>query len=284
MNKFLCLFLTVFLLSFSVIAQETPVAYKIYNSSGKEISWVNFIKDLNKKKDVVLFGELHDNKIGHWIQLETSKALIEKNEDWILGAEMIEFDQQSIVDEYFRGFIVQSSFEEDARLWNNYSDYKPLVELAKEENRKFVASNIPRRYARTVFYHGLDTLAELTTVYPEYMPSMPISVDTTLESYANLRSGMNMHGSGPMYLLEAQAIKDAVMAHNICVNIKGKKKILHFNGAYHSNNYEGIYVYLKEYCKPRVATISMAVMENCEFLEDSKGIADYIIITNKNFN
>lgn len=282
MLKYLFTFIIIQVSFISTYAQTVPIAYKIYDAQGKEVKWKNFIKDIATDKDVVLFGELHDNMIGHWIQYETAKTLIDGNDNWILGAEMMEFDQQDIIDEYLSGYIVQSAFEEDTRLWSNYSDYKPLLELAKENNRNFVASNIPRRYARTVFYNDLDTLQHIAEKHEAYMPSLPIRIDTTLKSYADLRQGMNMHGSATMYLMEAQAIKDAVMAHNICVNLKDKNKMIHFNGAYHSDSYEGINVYLREYCNPKIITISMAVTENCTFPEKSKNIANYIIVTNKN--
>ena len=39
--------------------------------------------------DVVLFGELHNNSIVHWLQLKFTEALYQqKNSQLILGAEM----------------------------------------------------------------------------------------------------------------------------------------------------------------------------------------------------
>jgi len=98
--------------------------------------------------DIVLFGELHDNPISHWLQLELTKDLYDlKKDKLVLGAEMFESDNQVILDEYLSGKILQSSFESEARLWSNYkTDYKPLVEFARINKLKFVASNIPRRY------------------------------------------------------------------------------------------------------------------------------------------
>lgn len=64
---------------------------------------------------------------------------------------MFEADNQIVINEYFAGIIKESSFESELRKWNNYAtDYKPLINFAKNEGLKFVASNVPRRYASVV--------------------------------------------------------------------------------------------------------------------------------------
>lgn len=283
MKELIIFSLSLILCTLSLSAQETPRVYKIYTGEGNEIAWENFIQQC-QKSEVILFGEVHDNEVGHWLEYELARQILDEDKSWILGAEMMEFDQQIIINEYLIGFIVQSAFEEDARLWSNYEDYKPLVELAKRENRAFIATNIPRRYARTVYYYGLDTLEAIEDKYPTKIPDLPIEIDTTLESYAFLLHGMGMHSnSTKKYLMEAQAIKDAVMAHNICESIDKNTRLIHFNGKYHSDNYEGINIYLKKYCSPTITTISMESTENCKFPETGKNIADFIIVTNKNF-
>ena len=42
-----------------------------------------------------------------------------------------------------------------------------------------------------------------------------------------------------MHLAEAQAMKDATMAHFILKNWEPGKTFLHFNGSYHSDNFQG---------------------------------------------
>ena len=51
--------------------------------------------------DVVLFGELHNNAVSHWMQYEVTHAVIERKGDKvILGAEMFEAENQLIIDEF----------------------------------------------------------------------------------------------------------------------------------------------------------------------------------------
>jgi uncharacterized iron-regulated protein len=46
----------------------------------------------------------------------------------------------------------QKQLDSTARLWKNYkTDYKPLVDFAKENYFDFIATNMPRRYASVWF-------------------------------------------------------------------------------------------------------------------------------------
>ena len=100
----------------------------------------------------VFFGENHNDPISHWLQFELTKSLFNKHKtNLMLGAEMIESDNQIQLNEYLRGFIREKDFEKESKLWTNYkTDYKPLVNFAKENNLHFVATNVPRRFASMV--------------------------------------------------------------------------------------------------------------------------------------
>jgi uncharacterized iron-regulated protein len=93
--------------------------------------------------------------------------------------------------------------------------------------------------------------------------------------------GGNDHGIP--CIREAQAIKDATMAHFILINLKKGAKFIHLNGAYHSDNFEGIVWFLRQ-ANPelKILTISSGEQDNIQKLEDETiGKADYIILTPK---
>jgi uncharacterized iron-regulated protein len=110
-------------LSASAAAQKT--AYTLFNAKGKEARYEKMVNDC-KRADVILFGELHNYPIAHWLQLELTKELHADSEvKLVMGAAMFEADGQLIMDEYFAGMITEKKFEEEMRLWNNYkTDYK----------------------------------------------------------------------------------------------------------------------------------------------------------------
>ncbi|MEA3494559.1 MAG: ChaN family lipoprotein [Bacteroidota bacterium] len=263
----------------SIFIQATMPAYKIYNSKGKEI---NFEKMANKisSADVILFGELHNNSISHWLQFELTKALYEtKGNKLLLGSEMFEADDQIKINEYFSNYITQKYFEKEARIWPNYkTDYKPPFEFAKEKKLKYIATNIPRRYASFVSTKGLDSLQLLSSEAKTFIAPLPIDFDPELPGYKKMAKMMRGHSIS--YLPQAQASKDATMAHFILKNLKEGQIFLHFNGAYHSNNHEGIYWYLKKQNKNlKIITITTIEQDDIKNFDDEiKNMADYFIV------
>lgn len=274
MKKYLPV-LVLFLLSTVGFAQQKP-AYILYNSKGKKVAYKKMIKQL-AKKDIVLFGEFHNNAIAHWLELTIAKDLSEKR-NLIFGAEMFEADNQAPLNDYLTGKITAKGLDSLARLWSNYkTDYAPLVNFAKEKKSVFVASNIPRRYASLVSKKGFEALDTLSTLEKTWMAPLPMDYDSTLPGYVNMLKMMGGHG-GPN-LPKAQATKDATMAYFILQNFKPGSLFLHYNGAYHSDNYDGINWYLKRK-RPdlKYATISTVSQKNIkELLAENKGKADFII-------
>lgn len=263
-------------ISFQGMSKGQP-AYAIYNSKGGEADFDKMLK-MAEEKSYIFFGEYHNNPISHWLQFELTKALYAtKKGDLILGAEMFESDNQYILDEYLNGLISEKSFSEEVRLWPNYNtDYKPLVEFAKANKLPFIATNIPRRYASMVYKKGVESLNSLSDLARSYIvPLNTFQFDSTVNCYKELLNSDH----GGLNMATAQAIKDATMAYFIDKNMTEKGTFIHYNGAYHSDNFEGIIHYLKKtVVLEDILTISTVTQENIESLaEENKGIADFII-------
>ncbi len=269
-----------FILIHSTGFTQAKDAYKIYTSDGASADYTAMAEKAGRA-DVIFFGELHDNPIAHWLQFELTKDLfVIHGEHLKIGAEMFEADNQLILNEYLLGLISESRFENEARLWPNYqTDYKPILEFAKANNLSFIATNIPRRYASVVASKGFDGLKELSKEALTYIAPLPVAYDLELEGY---RSMMNMdHGMGDNENFpKAQAIKDATMAHFIANNMKKKDVMLHLNGAYHSQNFEGIVWYLtKENKRTSIITIHTVLQDDInELEEDYENSADFILV------
>ncbi len=194
--------------------------------------------------------ELHNNPISHWLQLEVTKS-IDKNRNLILGAEMIERDNQKVLNDYLSGKIDEKEFDSVANLWNNYkTDYKPLVDYAKENKIDFIAANIVRKYASMVYKGDFKALDTLPASEKQWIAQLPIAYDKNLAGYKKMLEMMGGHGGETFP--KAQAIKDATMAESIfkayeeTIKTKSDVTFIHYNGAYHSDDYEGILWYLKK--------------------------------------
>jgi len=264
----------------TVSAWAQKPAYMLYKENGKKVKYDKMV-EVAKGADMVLFGEYHTNPISHWLQIELTKALYEaKGVDLVLGAEMFEADNQLILDEYLTDLITETKFEEEARLWKNYkTDYKPLVLFAKENDLAFIATNIPRRYANSVLKQGVAILDSLSEEAKAYIAPLPLEYDTSLNCYNQLIHGEGMGGHGSINMADAQAIKDATMTYFMMQNWSSGKLFIHYNGAYHSDEFESMNWFLKS-ANPelKIVTISTVTQDDISALEEeSQGKADFII-------
>ncbi|OMP29965.1 ChaN family lipoprotein [Mangrovimonas sp. DI 80] len=272
--KKIILLLSLLIIANSTFSQKKP--YVIYNSKGKKVSYQKMKKTL-QKQDIILFGELHNNPISHWLQYEVTSDL-HKTRKLILGAEMFEADNQEFLNDYVTKNISYPELDSLARLWSNYkTDYAPLVDFAKAHQLQFIATNIPRRYANLVYKKGFNSLDSLSTKDKEWIAPLPISFDSELPTYKKILEEMGDHGSPE--LVKAQAMKDATMAHFILNNYKKGSLFLHYNGAYHSDYYEGILWYLKKEKEDfKYVTISTVSQDEVDkLLKTNYGKADFII-------
>jgi uncharacterized iron-regulated protein len=283
MKKTLTFLLPMFCATFS-FAQSSPETYRIYNKNGEQVAFTDMISEIQNAQ-VVLFGELHNNAIVHWLQLKVTESLYEaKKEQLVLAAEMFESDDQLILNEYLNGLYAEKNFKQEAKIWNNYAtDYRPLVEFAKAHHLTFCAANIPRRYASMVAKRGLASLDSLSKIAKSYIAPLPFEIDTSAPGYGALLHMSHGDTEASINFLHAQAVKDATMAHFISLASAKNGLTLHYNGDYHSKEGGGIYWYLKRaHPKWEVATISTVEAEQFDFNPEYKGRADFIIIVPEN--
>lgn len=138
------------------------------------------------------------------------------------------------------------------------------------------------------------------------MTPLPLTVDLTLPGYKGMMDMMSqpspgssttspgsttatsgMHGATldmTANFARAQAIKDATMAHFILQNLKPGQTLLHFNGDYHSKNFEGIVWYLRHpqptgTARPlKILTLSSIEVPNIDKPDsENRNLADFVL-------
>jgi len=276
------LVVTLLYCSIATLSFGQEKAHQIYNKDGSKISYKTMLFKI-KNADVVLFGENHNYPISHWLQLELTKSLYEKyGENLMLGAEMLEADNQVVLDEYLLGFSREKDFEKEAKIWPNHkTDYRPILRFAKENDLHFVATNIPRRFANMVYRFGVDTLAYLPEASKQFIAPLPMAYDTSLHCYKEI--SIMAGGHGGKNLPKSQAIKDATMAHFIHVNMNEDTKFIHYHGSYHSKYHESIMWYLLQ-LNSSLAIQTIEVVEQADVSEFDKeliGNADFFIVVDE---
>ena len=279
------IFILPLILLFLVAAKSDRPAYRLFNAKGHSVDYDDLLKAA-KKADIIFFGEVHTNPVCHWLELQLTKDLYEvKKNNLVLAAEMFERDNQLLLNEYMSKLIRKKDFEAEAKLWGNYkTDYAPIVDFAHDKGLKFIATNIPRRYAAIVNAKGFEGLDSINALERTLIATLPIKYNPDLECYKKMKEMMgDSPGHNSDNISKAQAIKDATMAQYILKNGYSPNVVLHFNGSYHSDNYQGILYYINEINKKtdvtlNILTISTVEQDTIEDLsKENLGKADFII-------
>lgn len=249
-------------LAHSLNAQADPQPFRLFTQEGKATKYKKLLKAA-RKADVILFGETHNDAIGHWLQNLLARDLA-ANAPLTVGMEMFESDQQQALNGYLAGKLKAADIDSVGEgLWSNFkTDYQPLVDWAAANDVPVIATNVPRSFARMVFKGGFEALNDVPDNMKRLLPSLPVPYDASLPGYVRMLEMMPGGHGGETFPM-AQAIKDATMAHFIVKNKQAGRAFLHLNGSYHSDDFEGIGWYLKEYAPElSVMTISTVEQEN----------------------
>ncbi|GGG58611.1 ChaN family lipoprotein [Hymenobacter glacieicola] len=264
-------------------ADDKP-AYRLFTATGKAAPYDRMLREL-AAADVVFFGEQHNDPLAHWLELQVTKDLLRLRQGQVvLGLEMFERDVQPLVDQYTTGELSDQAFEEQSRPWPNYgTDYKPLLQLARQQKFRVVGTNVPRRYASQVAKGSLTSLNDLPADEKVWLAPLPLAVDYNLPGYKNMAKmfgGDAAHAAGVQNIIQAQALKDATMAYFLNQARPEGHLLLHLNGAYHSDNHDGILAYLRQQ-NPRlkVLTISTVSQEQLGKLDpENAQKADFVLV------
>lgn len=267
--------------------------YRIVKSkNGKEISIHTLAKEL-QKYDLIFVGEEHGNPSIHAFQKELLPLLYKPKKKLILSFEMWERDTQEIVDAFLADEIDEASFISESRAWDNYQEsYRPLLLFGKEHKLPVIAANVPRSYAGRVSRGGLAALAELPA---EERRLIATNIHTEDDAYKSAFYEVMQRMGGHIFddeslqrYYEAQCIKDDTMAESMVIALDYHKKaqIIHFNGAFHSNNFLGTVSRLqKSLPKLKIAVISPIFSEDWQSLNPDKELrqrGSYLLLLNKN--
>ncbi len=274
------LLLTFFSIS-NLWSQSNKPAYQIYTPKGKKVSYKKMIKQI-KDTEVILFGEFHNLSLAHWLQLEVLQDLSKYSDKCItVGLEMLEADYQLVLNDYLNDKINNETYLEQMELWSNYdTDYAPVVEFAKENSYPVIATNVPRRYASRLFKEGESFLEDLTAEEKAWIAPLPFPFDASLPGYQKMLEMMGGgHDGESLNFPKAQAIKDATMAHFIIQHLPKNGLFYHLNGAFHSDYFDGINWYIKQY-RPntKIKTLTTVLQKDISSLEEEfLNAANFII-------
>jgi len=247
--------LLMFLPLFGICQDSLSTHYKIFNTkTQKTASLDDIVRDMSNA-DVLFFGEEHNDSTGHQLEYILLKKMAKRYPGkTVLSMEMFE------------------------------TDYRQLIELAKENKLPVIAANAPARYANMVNRLGLSSLQQLDATGKSYLPPLPIDTATGpyLKKFDQIMGG---HSAMPgMQMYQAQNLWDATMGWSIAKLIKThpEYKVLQINGGFHSEEKLGVVTQLLHY-DSKVRIINIAGYSDDNFTNPDWGkfskMGDYIILT-----
>jgi uncharacterized iron-regulated protein len=230
------------------------LAYAVYDAAGRPTT-LDAVCDAALESRVLFLGETHDDPTGHALQHVLLRMIAETTapdgdspgRPVVLALEMFESDVQLVLDEYLAGLISERDFLAAARPWGNYAtDYRPLVETARESGWGVVASNAPARYVRLATREGAGALFRVASGGRATLPPLPVDppTETLAAAFTSLMGGMMHGGGGPSVegMLAGQNLRDASMAYWTMQALVAQPRalVVHVNGSFHSVGGQGI--------------------------------------------
>src|SRR5262245_51583354 len=263
--------------------------YRIYRGDGTPAN-LDEVLAASAAAVVTFLGEPHDDPVAHYLE----EQILRRTWDGrlALSLEMFERDIQYVLDEYLAGLITEPNLIASGRAWKNYaSDYRPLVEFAKEKKMPVIAANAPRRYVDRVGRLGAASLDQIEPEGRRFLPPLPYAKAS--EAYAaRFTQAMRGHlgnSSSPLpesaaRSLEAQSLWDASMAYSISEFLMAHPggRILHVNGSFHTSQQLGIVEHLLRY-RPQTRALVVTIVCDKTFpafdaaTMDREG--DFVVVT-----
>lgn len=262
----------------------TPGAWRAWTGAGQPATLDDIARAMAAHQ-VVFIGETHDDPTGHMLELELLRRAHAAyggadGRPVALSLEFFERDVQLPLDEYLAGVITESSLLRDARPWPRYqTDYRPLVEYAKEHGLAVLAANAPRRYISAVSARGRAALDSLGADARALLAPLPygkastayrdqwIATISDVMEQEGMRCGVPVeHAAAPAgshanmgNQLDSQVLWDATMAHSIAQHLAEQPAalVLHMVGGFHVERGTGTPEQLRAYAPDARAMIVM---------------------------
>ena len=297
------LFPTAVLLSFLAqqAAPHSPIAFyvpeRVYDTAAGTFVDFEVMLAALAKADVVFVGEQHDDPNTHRLEVAVLEGLNRRKLTPILSLEMFERDAQPSLNDYLSGQISEEEMLKRSRPWPRYAtDYRRMVELAREHHWTVVAANVPRRLASEVSKTGKEAIekfpdADRGFAARELQCPLTEYFDKFAESMGSHPAG-NQTPEQQRAMVEryywAQCLKDETMAESIAAAYgkrEGNGPVVHYNGAFHSDFGLGTAERVRRRLpEKKTVVVSMLPVEDLDKLApagDDLKRADYLVYTVK---
>jgi len=282
-------------------AVSRPIVLADGPDAGRAIRFEELV-DRAARADVVLLGETHDDAVGHAVQREFVRALLDRAPGRVAVAmEMLERDEQPLVDDYLEGIIDAEAFATRtfSTTWAGPGSweawYQPVIDLARDAGAPVIAANAPRRYVRLANREGLERVAGLDPARRAFV-EVPLALDAGAyrRRFWEVMAGHGTDGTGhapaelpPLddptltSIFQSQMTWDATMADSVRrAHQPPIETVVLLVGQFHADFDGGTVIELERRAPGLdVLIVSLQAAESSSLRDEDRGRADVVVYT-----
>ena len=236
MRRYLVFSLLLLILPINAKADEP---FYILNVSNKKIVSIKKLVDELYDIDVVILGEIHNEKVHHEFQLRFIEEFSKRKKYIAIALEMFRRENQKVLDDWVFGRIslndfIKNYYENWTFPWSLYSS---IFFHAKEHNIPLLGVNIPKEITQKVAEKGFLSLTQKD--YEKLPKDVRCDVDEDYKTFIGKIFDFHknkVENKTFQNFCEAQILWDKSMAHYILEFRKSNpdKKIILLTGAVHA--------------------------------------------------
>jgi uncharacterized iron-regulated protein len=270
-------------------------AHRVYDARRDRITDFEGMVATLATYDVVFLGEQHDDPRTHQLQAAVLEGIARRRAGPVaLALEMFERDVQGRVDDYLAGRLSEGEFLAGARPWPRYAtDYRPMVEFARQRGWPVIAGNVPRRHASTVARRGIAAIDSLDATERAFVAAeLACPRDEYWRRFRETMGDMSGHGMqlSPEQLeatvwrmYESQCVKDETMGESIArARSATGALVVHANGAFHSDHRLGtVPRAARRLPGARIAVVSFVPVTDLDRVDgrSRRSLGDFVVFT-----
>jgi uncharacterized iron-regulated protein len=176
--------------------------------------------------DVVVLGEMHRSPAVHELHHELLRALHARRGNLVIAMEMFDRDVQTVLLQYLAGMVHEDVFLQAARPWPRYrTDYRPVVEFAKQNGILVLAANAPKELVRRVAMQGIDSVAGERHIARETSAPEDEYWDAFVETMQDDGAHVTAHGGSLQTFYQAQCLRDDTMAETVVDHLQARRAV-----------------------------------------------------------
>lgn len=250
--------------------------YHLLSPDGTEISIEQLVSQ-HSDANVFMVGEFHAHPGVHLFQAKLMAHLAAQDTPLALSMEQFTRADQAILSQYVAGEVGEITLTKKTKVWDNYkSDYRPLVEIAKDQSLPVIAANAPRDIVKCIGRQGPQYLDKLPALQRELVAkTIDISDSPYRQKFLGNMRGMSLSDKRIEQMFGAQMAWDATMAESIANHLTNNPnhRVFHIAGRFHIVNGLGTGAELKK-LKPQVNIVNITATTAQEKFD----IKDYQLI------